>query len=489
MEVLQARPVNLITFSDVKPAGETLNRVWHGIGMDHDQKIYVAIGNGKEKRGVPGDVLIFAYDTKSGRKQFLKSVRQILREEENLGPNQHWPDEEGVAKVHSDIFEYNGKMYFSTHDHHSSKSIEKHRGGHFISYDLATGKFTDLSKSDPKGVSVVNEGIIAMNILPQEHKLVGWTFPLGHVLLYDLLTGKTTKYGRGLAENQRSNVARVVITTKKGDVFAAYTGRNVPKYLFKLDRKLGRLKPTTNRFYQGFFEGLAATSDGNTVYLADLNGQLYSLDVNTEQLKALGSILPPENVARGESVSRLMNLTLSRDERKLFTIPRKMTQGEGAYHLYEYDIESGEKKDIGDLSSVLKRSSPTGNGVMDEKGFMYISFDKVGTGATGNRHAGIVQVDVSDQVQPTVNPPVFEPYGGEFSVAVKITLTTTTAGATVRYTIDGSNPTATSFLYTKPFTLTKSAIIKARAFRNGLVESPTASATFIKDKLLPNSAN
>jgi len=184
-----------------------------------------------------------------------------------------------------------------------------------------------------------------------------------------------------------------------------------------------------------------------------------------------------------------MNLTLSRDERKLFTIPRKMTQGEGAYHLYEYDIESGEKKDIGDLSSVLKRSSPTGNGVMDEKGFMYISFDKVGTGATGNRHAGIVQVDVSDRVQPTVNPPVFEPYGGEFSVAVKITLTTTTAGATVRYTIDGSNPTAASFLYTKPFTLTKSAIIKARAFRNGLVESPTASATFIKDKLLPNSAN
>ncbi|MFQ5681861.1 MAG: chitobiase/beta-hexosaminidase C-terminal domain-containing protein [Candidatus Binatia bacterium] len=480
-----ARSIRLITFSDIKPAGETLHWFWHGIGMDHNQRIYVAIGNGKEREGGLGDVLIFEYDTRSGKRRFLKSVRQILKKEGNLGPNRYWPKEEGVAKVHSDIFKYNGKMYFSTHDHHSFKHIEKHRGGHFISYDPATEEFADLSKSDPQGVSVVHEGIIAINVLPQEHKLVGWTFPLGHVLLFDLMTGKTTRYDRGLREPQKSNVARVVIATKRGSVFAAYSSRNSPKYLFKLDRQLGRLIPTTNSFRRGFFEGLAMTSDGNTAYLADLDGELYSLDVNSEKLEALGSILPSKNVAPGERVRLLENLTLSRDERKLFTIPHRMTQGKGAYHLYEYDIESGDKNDLGDLSSVLKGSTLTGNGVMDEKGFMYISFYNASGGIKDSQRSGIVQVDVRDRVKPTANPPVFKPYGGLFSGSVEVSLTTSTADSTIHYTTNGNDPTLTSAVYTKPLHITKSTFIKARAFTSGLIRSSAASATFIIDLALP----
>ncbi|MBI2996947.1 MAG: hypothetical protein HYY46_00600 [Deltaproteobacteria bacterium] len=363
--------------------------------MDRNKKLYVAIGNGDETRGGVGDVLIFEYDTRSGKKRFLNSVRQILKEAGNLGPNNDWPHEEGVAKVHSEIIEYNGKMYFSTHDYHSSKNVEKHRGGHFISYDPATGKFADLSKSDPGGVAVANEGIIAINILRQEQKLVGWTFPYGHVLLHDLRDGKTTRYGRGLMPGQKSNVARVVIATRKGDVFAAYSQADAPNYLFKLDRKLGKLIPTTARFRKGFFVGLAESSDGNIIYLADVEGYLYVFHVESETLNDLGSILPPERT--GQVVRRLGSLAYSGAEQKLFTIPYWVTKGNGAYHLYEYDIKSRARKEIADFSSVLKGSTITGNGVIDEKGFMYFSF--YSAAEAGRFHSGVVQIDVSGRTQ------------------------------------------------------------------------------------------
>ncbi len=404
VDVGRARNVDIIDFSEVTPRGETLSEFWHGTGIDHNGIVYVAIGNGKERSGLPGDVLIFSYDTKSGEKRFLNSVRQILREEKNLGPNEHWPHAEGVAKVHSDIFEHNGKMYFSTHDHHSLENIEKHRGGHFISYDLATGKFNDLSKNDSRGISIVHEGIIAMNILREEDKLVGWTFPNGNVLLHDLNTGRTTKYGRGLPENQRSNVGRVVIATNQGDVFAAYAYGAAPDYLFKLDRKAGRLVPTDSRFSNGFFVGMAVASGGKTIYLANTIGLLYRFNVRAEKLEDLGSILTKERVARGETVRRLGNLTLSRDERKLFTIPRTTSSGDGALHLYEYEIQSGKKTELGDLSSVLRGSNSSGNGLMDGSGYMYLPFSIRSNRANENRSSGLVRIDVRDRVRASIVP-------------------------------------------------------------------------------------
>ena len=47
------------------------------------------------------------------------------------------------------------------------------------------------------------------------------------------------------------------------------------------------------------------------------------------------------------------------------------------------------------------------------------------------------------------------------------TLRTDMPGVDIYYTLDGSEPTTTSALYTKPFVINKSEFVKARAFRNG----------------------
>ncbi len=60
------------------------------------------------------------------------------------------------------------------------------------------------------------------------------------------------------------------------------------------------------------------------------------------------------------------------------------------------------------------------------------------------------------------------------------TLSTTTAGAEIRYTTNGDEPTATSSLYTEPFTLDEEGekTIKAIAIKDGMINSDVAMATW-----------
>lgn len=46
-----------------------------------------------------------------------------------------------------------------------------------------------------------------------------------------------------------------------------------------------------------------------------------------------------------------------------------------------------------------------------------------------------------------------------------VTLTTEVSGAEIRYTLDGSEPTAASSLFTKPFVIRKTTTIKAATFK------------------------
>ena len=79
---------------------------------------------------------------------------------------------------------------------------------------------------------------------------------------------------------------------------------------------------------------------------------------------------------------------------------------------------------------------------------------------------------------PTVSAPVISPDGGTHTDTATVTLSTSTQGADIYYTTDGSNPAATDTLYTSPFLLTNSATVKARAFKKTYTPSTMASATF-----------
>jgi len=78
----------------------------------------------------------------------------------------------------------------------------------------------------------------------------------------------------------------------------------------------------------------------------------------------------------------------------------------------------------------------------------------------------------------TVATPTLTPGSGTYPSLTLATLTTTTSGATIRYTLDGSDPTSASTAYRVPFVITASMTIKAKAFLAGYTSSGVASATW-----------
>lgn len=84
---------------------------------------------------------------------------------------------------------------------------------------------------------------------------------------------------------------------------------------------------------------------------------------------------------------------------------------------------------------------------------------------------------VSDVV--VVSTPTFTPASGTYTSAQNVTISTTTAGATIHYTTDGTSPTAASALYTSPINVNTSMIIKAKAFKTGFDSSAVAYGAYV----------
>ena len=76
-------------------------------------------------------------------------------------------------------------------------------------------------------------------------------------------------------------------------------------------------------------------------------------------------------------------------------------------------------------------------------------------------------------IHTPLSPVAIAPQATTFVSGQTITLTCATAGAEIRYTLDGSDPTLTSPLYRGPMTVTESTVVKARALRPGLTAMPT----------------
>lgn len=77
-----------------------------------------------------------------------------------------------------------------------------------------------------------------------------------------------------------------------------------------------------------------------------------------------------------------------------------------------------------------------------------------------------------------VATPTFSPGGGTYSSAQTVTMSCATAGATIRYTTNGTEPTASSTQYTAPITVSSTTTVKAKAFKSGMTDSATASAAY-----------
>jgi len=93
-----------------------------------------------------------------------------------------------------------------------------------------------------------------------------------------------------------------------------------------------------------------------------------------------------------------------------------------------------------------------------------------GSGNTGGSGtSGILQV----------TPVVFSVLEGEYSSVQNLSLSTTTPGASIYYTLDGNTPTQNSTKYISPIVMDKNLTIKARAYKDGYTPSQIFTKNYI----------
>ena len=154
-------------------------------------KVYYVLASGSVKTGAQ----MYAFDPATGKIDHVADLTEAAGEKGLHAIPQ--------GKGHSIFVEYKGKLYFATHIGYyspataSGKEVagapppgyKPYPGGHFLSYDLATGKFESLAKA-PQG-----EGIISFMMDPARGRLYGITWPSGEFIRYDMKTHDLKNFG------------------------------------------------------------------------------------------------------------------------------------------------------------------------------------------------------------------------------------------------------------------------------------------------------
>ncbi len=178
--------------ADTPPAGRHLTArvhdsgfaeahdTYNGMGVASDGRIYYVLCSESYEFGAR----VFVYDPATDATRFLGDLTEACGEAALKAIPQ--------GKSHVNFIEANGKLYFATHVGYYSiiDGMEKigippagyrpYPGGHFLSYDLKTGKFEEL------GLAPNGEGILSMNMDTRRGRLYGLTWPSGHFIYRDL---------------------------------------------------------------------------------------------------------------------------------------------------------------------------------------------------------------------------------------------------------------------------------------------------------------
>jgi uncharacterized repeat protein (TIGR02543 family) len=75
--------------------------------------------------------------------------------------------------------------------------------------------------------------------------------------------------------------------------------------------------------------------------------------------------------------------------------------------------------------------------------------------------------------------PQFSQSGGFFTGTVTISMSESTPGASVKYTLDGSEPTFSSTTYSTPIIISSTKVLRAGAFKSGFIDSRITTNTYL----------
>jgi len=209
---------------------------YNGISFASDGKIYYVLSS----QDIDVGAQIYSFDPVGEKIKHLGDLTEVCGEKGLKAIPQN--------KSHVRFWEANGKLYFASHiGYYTIKNgmetmgeppagYKPYPGGHFLSYDLVTGKFENLAVA-PHG-----EGIITMTMDPARGRLYGITWPTGYFLRYDLHTKELKDLGlySGRGESVRGPEYRTLcrsmaVDPRDGSVYFSVADGSILRYRYDKD--------------------------------------------------------------------------------------------------------------------------------------------------------------------------------------------------------------------------------------------------------------
>ena len=199
---------------------ELSHDTYNGMSTGSNGKIYYVLCSESIDTGAQ----MYSYDPEADKIAHLGDLTEACGEKGAKSVPQ--------GKCHSQFCEFKGKLYFATHVGYYNiegarelmgvlpAGYSPYPGGHFLSYDMTTGKFEDLVKGPPA------IGIQSMAMDTQRGRLYGTLWPNGNFLRYDLVTkemkdlGLTSQQGEaGSGPTFRALCRSLVVNPEDGSVY------------------------------------------------------------------------------------------------------------------------------------------------------------------------------------------------------------------------------------------------------------------------------
>lgn len=137
----------------------------------------------------------------------------------------------------------------------------------------------------------------------------------------------------------------------------------------------------------------------------------------------------------------------------------------------KYNIDGGD-----DIEATLNGTTYTISGIEASTSLKFRN--ALASGTTPQLRITGFKVTYITSSTPTVATPTFNPAAGTYTSAQNVTISTTTADASIYYTTNGDEPTESSTPYTAPVSVAVSTTLKAKAYKAGMDPSATATAAY-----------
>lgn len=224
----------LLSFVETNAQQQRLSATTYNSGFPLAHDTYNAIsvaGNGKvyyvlSSQSIDTGGQMYSFDPRTGKISFCGDLTEACGEKGTKAIVQ--------GKSHVRFVEWKGKLYFATHAGYYSMvdGMEKmgipptgykpYPGGHFLSYDLQTGRFENL------GLAPHGEGILTMNMDTARGAIYAITWPTGYFLTYNVKTRELKDLGKisGEGENGKGGAFRTLcraIAINPGNGYAYFT--------------------------------------------------------------------------------------------------------------------------------------------------------------------------------------------------------------------------------------------------------------------------